>query len=344
MVEKIILHIGTEKTGSTSIQHALAHDRAELARHGILFPTLFGSENHMEIAVFAMDDGVNDELRQSELGKAGIELSEYRSRLIAQIEHQVAVSNCHTLIISNEHCHSRLISPTAIERLKDLLAHFAPKVEVVAYLRRQDRLAVSLHSTRVKLGGRGQMFPHPPDGRLIEYFRFDTLLERYARAFGKENVTVRLFEPGQLAQGDVVSDFYVLACLPMPVPNLPKANESLSAKQGLFLDRFNEIFPLIVNGKVNPMRGPVFGVIANTCTGAPYRPTRAEAEAFYAPFREGNAKVRETYFATLDRPTLFNESFEDYPENAEDVSLTTDEMFDFVTAIWRHARHLAKKQ
>ncbi len=343
MVEKIILHIGTEKTGSTSIQHALAHDRASLARHGVLFPALFGSENHMEIAVYAMDDGVNDELRQSELGKAGCALPDYRRRLIEQIEQQIAASGCHTLIISNEHCHSRLVSPTAIARLKDLLARFAPKVEVIAYLRRQDRLAVSLHSTRVKLGGQGQVFPSLPHGRLNEYFRFDTLLQRYADAFGAENITARLFESGQLAQGDVVADFYLQTRLPIPAPDLPNANESLSAKQGLFLERFNAIFPLIVHGKVNPMRGPVFSVIANTCTGAPFRPARAEAQSFYAPFREGNAAVREAYFGSLDRPTLFDESFDSYPESATDITLTTDEMFEFVTAIWKHARALAQR-
>jgi hypothetical protein len=299
MVQKITLHIGTEKTGTTSIQYALAHDRAALKQNGVLVPYLFDSENHMELAVYAMEDEVNDELRQFELGKAKCDISEYRKRLSAKLRQEIAESGCHTLLLSNEHCHSRLTSGSAVERLKALLHSISSNVEVIVYLRRQDLLAVSLYSTRLKLGDKYAIFPDTQNAPLPDYFCYDTLLARYAAAFGKTNLRVRLFEGKQLVGGDVVSDFYALTQLPVDVPTLPKANKSLSLKQGLFLERFNSEFPLFVDGMVNPLRGAVFHIIETTLSGAPYGPPKAVARAFYEAFREGNEAVRHAYFANL---------------------------------------------
>lgn len=341
-MDRIILHIGTEKTGTTSIQHALAHDRDALAARGILFPRLFGSENHMEIAVYAADDEQQMELRLFELAKAECDLPEYRERLRQTLADEITASGCHTMIISNEHCHSRLLTQSAIERLKDLLTPFCPNIEVQVYLRRQDQLAVSLHSTRLKLGGAGEIFPATTP--VPAYFAFDRMLQLYGQFFGQENISARLFEPARLAGGDIVTDFYFRAGIDLPKPDLPKANESLSAKQGQFLEEFNRRFPLVVNNKINPQRGPIFSVISKVGQSAPYRPARPEAEAFYAAFAEGNAWVRETFFADLDRATLFDESFASYPETAEDAALTPDEIFEFVDAIWKHTRYLEQKQ
>src|ERR1017187_7782343 len=39
LVERIILHAGTPKTGTTSLQIALERHRAQIACHGLLYPT-----------------------------------------------------------------------------------------------------------------------------------------------------------------------------------------------------------------------------------------------------------------------------------------------------------------
>ena len=41
---RVVLHIGSHKTGSTAIQHALAENRALLASHGLIYPLLKRSE------------------------------------------------------------------------------------------------------------------------------------------------------------------------------------------------------------------------------------------------------------------------------------------------------------
>ena len=342
-MKKIILHIGVEKTGTTSIQSALAHDRDRLVTRGILYPRLFGSENHMEIPVHAMNDEINDELRQNELAKADCSLHDYRERLVERLGSEIAQSDCDTLLLSNEHCHSRLIAPGTLDRLKTLLDQFAPRVEIVVYLRRQDQLAVSLHSTRVKLGGHGPILPPVGEHGPGPYFNFRSLLRRYSHVFGQDAMRVRLFERDRLVGANVVTDFYHVAGLGLPAPDLPRANASLSARQNAFLERFNAIFPLMKDGRLNPMRGPIFDVVSNVCTGAPFRPARADAVAFYKHFREGNDFVKQHYFPDIDRETLFEEDFDSYPEHADGTALTEDDMFEFVTAIWTHARKLHRR-
>jgi hypothetical protein len=337
---KVTLHIGAEKTGTTSIQRTLADAREDLAAQGILYPELFGSGNHMEIAVAAMDNDRNDELKMIELGRQNCDHDEYRRRLQAKLQAEIASGDYQTLIISNEHCHSRLLTDTALSRLVDFLASVGPvsSTEVIVYLRRQDRLAVSLQSTVLKLGGAEKMFPHGPNGKLPEYFCFDRLLDRYARVFGRKNLFVRLYEGDSSLTRDVVSDFYALAGLGAPASTV-ELNTSLSAAQGLFLERFNKTFPRIWDGKINPDRGPIGWVIRNACPGKPYRPARQAALSFFERFAEGNAYVRATYFPDLDRPTLFDDDFSEYPEAEDMPDLTSDQLFEFITAIWRHAQY-----
>ncbi len=52
MPRDLILHIGTSKTGSTSIQKVLARQRRALRTQGIVYPRSPGSERHELLAVW----------------------------------------------------------------------------------------------------------------------------------------------------------------------------------------------------------------------------------------------------------------------------------------------------
>src|SRR5207244_2715391 len=106
--------------------------------------------------------------------------AQYIEQLRDKIKEEIADGDYQRIIVSNEHCHSRLRAPEAVERLISLFGSGVTSVAVILYLRRQDRMAVSLHSTRTKLGGSGEVFPVAEIGRLPHYFRFDFLTEMYA--------------------------------------------------------------------------------------------------------------------------------------------------------------------
>lgn len=333
---KLTLHIGTEKTGTTSIQAALAADRERLAEKGVLFPRLFGSPNHMELAVAATNPAPPDELQMIELGRQDCDLAEYRRRLAARIAEETQSGNFDRIVVSNEHCHSRLRDAEAIRRLIGLFGASPQDCEVIVYLRRQDRLAVSLHATVLQLGGKEALFRPQVAGALDHYFDFERVLDTYAQVLGPDRIRVRLYEPNGFQNGNVVSDFYAVAALGMAPSSTPRFNQSLSFSKAKFLRRFNAHFPILRDGRLNEERGRIFKVIQHVRPGPPFRPARAEAEAFYAPFREGNARVRARFLPDLDRSTLFDEDFSEYPETAPDWTLAEDEVFDFIAAIWRY--------
>ncbi len=290
---KVTLHIGTEKTGTTSIQNALDRDRAALAAHGILYPRLFGSSNHMEIAVAAMDSDAGDELQMIELGKQDCSHPEYVARLKSRLREERDAGSFHHIVLSNEHCHSRLRHLDAVRRIVDLVDVPPEDFEIIVYLRRQDRLAVSLYSTRLKLGGQGGVFPPIRSGTLPHYFDFFRLLSLYSEVFGPERLRVRLYDRERLEGGDVVSDFYRLAQLGIVPSARPRANPSLSRQQVLFLERFNRQFPMVRDGRINRERGPIFAAIRKAGLGEPFLPPRNRAKSFYEHFRPSNALVRE---------------------------------------------------
>ncbi|MDO5622708.1 MAG: hypothetical protein Q4G24_14710 [Paracoccus sp. (in: a-proteobacteria)] len=330
----LILHIGTEKTGSTSIQRALAVCRDRLAAQGVLYPRMMDTPNHTELALLGMGDRPEDPLQMQELARTGLGYDAYVAEALRRLDAEIAASGAQKVVLSNEHCHGRLHDEGFVARLHDHLAPRFGAVQVVVYLRRQDRMAVSHHSTRLREGGQGQVFPAKAPGS--PFYDYAQLLDFYAERFGTDAITVRLFERDRMVGGDVVPDFFHTAALGAAPPHKIAANPSVSRQQGRFLTLFNARFPLVVNGALNPARGPVMAAIHNTLKGPQARPSRAQAEAFQRLFDDANDRLRARYLPDLDRPTLFDDSFDEYPEQSDlEAPLTEDEMLAFASALWQ---------
>lgn len=60
---RIFLHIGAEKTGTSSVQRFFSRNREALKAAGYLYPASAGNENHMALAAAAQNDDVRDDLR-----------------------------------------------------------------------------------------------------------------------------------------------------------------------------------------------------------------------------------------------------------------------------------------
>ena len=63
MARSAILLIGTEKTGTTTLQHFLAANRPALAERGFLYPSFCGAINHTGLAAYALAPAKTDPLR-----------------------------------------------------------------------------------------------------------------------------------------------------------------------------------------------------------------------------------------------------------------------------------------
>ena len=190
---KLLFHIGTEKTGSTAMQHWLTDNRAQLLEQGVFVCRSLGEISNRKISLWAQDDTRPDQGFLSLGIRTAAQRRAFRQGLPATFAAEVAAARdlgCRIMVISNEHCHSRLRSQAEVNRAADFLApHFA-QVEILCALRPQIDMAISLASTlsrqrhRVDSRFLRQVVPENP------YYDLDSLVSRWETAFGARNVTL----------------------------------------------------------------------------------------------------------------------------------------------------------
>ncbi len=317
---RAFIHIGVEKTGTTSIQRFLATNRAPMRELGTWYSSCLalGNENHVKLCGLAQSltpkfPTVYNMLRIN--GPEG--RLEFNDRTEHELDTEISQlpDSVHTLVFSNEHLHSNLLEVEEVRNLREIVGRYAQDIKVVAYLRRQDELSVSLFSTRIK-GGEPwtQVLPtiHGPTA-LPYYFDYEAILRNYADAFGEDNVIVRVFESARLKGGDLVADF--LDAMKMQthptLKQVPRQNESLSRAALYSLSLLNKSVPPWVQGKWNINRDNLVEILEEKFSYNEPLTSRDDTETFYENFRPCNEAVRKRYFP--DWPTLFDEDFSKYP-------------------------------
>lgn len=335
MTRHAILQIGTEKTGTTTLQAFLAQNRDALAARGYLYPRFCGEQNHTGLAAYAMDEDKKPALRQG-MGCGSVdEIPAFRARM--ESEAAVELADVGTVVFCNEHCHSRLNTADEVARLQALLEPHFDRIDVCVYLRRQDQVALSLYSTRLKSGNtNGNILPRTtPDD---PYYNYDVFLGLWEQAFGREHVHVRLFDRSELLGGDVVADFLAAWGMGTPADYAPvgKMNESIRPEAQDYLRRINAFMKPIGGLPIDTLQGPISSELARVFPGRGARPARAEARAFYDKFRASNAAVRRRYFPARER--LFDDSFDNYPETADRQEFDADTVAEIAAGL--HMAHV----
>jgi hypothetical protein len=299
---RIFLHIGVEKTGTSSIQRFFRLNREALKKQSVLYSSAAGNENHMALAAAAQDEQKRDDLRIIYELDSPLKIREFRMRLSRELAAEAANSGCSTLVLSGEHCSSRLTTAEEVETLIHVLRAVSDDITVIVYLRRQDEFLCSTYSTDVKSGHTGPMRMPGPELRKNRY-DYDLLLERWSGAVGREKIVCKVYESDKFPNGDVVADFAnVIGMASDRDYQQPKRiNESLDIGTLEFLRLFNTVVPRFKDKRPNPLRGKIVQLLQRVSDGP--RPTLPSAELgeFMGYFRESNARVAEKYFGQIER-------------------------------------------
>lgn len=232
---RIHLHVGLEKCGTTTLQHALARNRLALSRQGILYPVSPGKRNHAKLAMVSTDPDRPDNLRLERGLENAEDQSTTRQVLIESLHAEINAAKPNALILSNEHCSSRLLTVSEIVRLRDLCLLFSADILVHIYICEQASLLASVYSTQVRDGrvrsladdmkaitsnwwdDSLQTFAtHGRQGRQIApeiqvappWLDFDRLLGLWELVFGLANIRLHPFAASHLADGDLVADAF----------------------------------------------------------------------------------------------------------------------------------------
>lgn len=324
-----ILHIGTEKTGTTSIQRCLGTNRAALKKEGFLYPVSPADRyhNHTKLAAYAREDGQYDDLRRSFGVGNRFRLKKFRKAFEAKLKNELRTcgNEIHTVVFSNEHCHSRLKSATEVSRLVELLRPLVSDLAIVVYLRRQDQMAVSLYSTHLKLGGTDtEIFP-PKAKESSVYYNLENLLNRWEKVCGRDSVEPRIYEATNLNNGDVLRDFLdVIGFTRNDSLNEPaRSNESFNPRAQAIVREINSRAKLGDNAISSVLRRQIVNFVVSRSTGQGRRPSREQAMAFCEIFRASNERLRQKWFP--ERTTLFSNDFTNYPDDDDSQTIDSED-------------------
>lgn len=326
-----LLHIGTEKTGSTSVQNFLYANRAALLeQQDTLFPSTLGDRTNRALPFMASaPDHIDEFVRhQGLLDQASRDQAKADyAHAFAQELAQTPAKRC---VILSEHLHSRLRTHEDRLRLHEILNRHFSKITIVVYIRRQIDFALSLYSTGIKAGmvapGVAAPTEYPCDYR--------QLVQQWGDVFGQENIVLRLFDRAELVAGSTVDDFCHVAGLnPAGLPRPDSANISLDRLGLELLRRINRDLPRFRDNRPNKLRADIKQYFeTHFCDGPKLEPTAAQIADFEAYFADSNDWVRERFFP--ERETLF--APRRIPEDPAPMlpQAELDRIAGFLTDIW----------
>src|SRR5438270_311818 len=97
------LHIGTEKTGTTSIQNFLSKNRSHLKKQEIIYPRIPGNQSHRDLTVYALgDERQSGGIRRHSGVSSSDQVPGFRERLRSKLDTEFESSRASTIIFSNE--------------------------------------------------------------------------------------------------------------------------------------------------------------------------------------------------------------------------------------------------
>ena len=234
----LVLHIGTGKTGTSSVQFFLRDNRERLRELGHLYPKSPGGARHGRLSLFIKSD---EELlmapnwyRQKQSNPAAFRKA-FRHQLFAEIER----SGVSRVILSDEGLYS--CSDPALQRLRGFTDRIAHHLRLVVYLRRQDDQMVSRYQQMVKTGEVRRLAEWAQQDMAGTY-DYHTRLRTFSELLEPAEFVVRRFEPDRFVDGSLHQDFLDAIGIDARADELqqvPNRNESLDAESVEFLRLVN---------------------------------------------------------------------------------------------------------
>jgi hypothetical protein len=205
MSRRVVLHVGTHKTGTTSIQQFLRDQNDDLVAkadasyaNGFLIPIV-----HTELPLLTIRA---DRTWPARLRFPETQRTSWQAAAKAHVRDQVAAPAPDVLVYLHEDL-SYLRHDDEFERLRDLLGDRA--VTVVVFLRDREAFlrsyASQLEGTGFELSDDPTSFAYVrPDSWLVDY---DALVDGYRRCFGDGNVETFDYDEIMERDGTVIPTF-----------------------------------------------------------------------------------------------------------------------------------------
>ena len=206
---RLVLHIGTEKTGTTSIQGALDDNRQELLDAGFYNLRFRGRADNRDL-VLSFKNVPDDDWHSENRLRDAFALASYRDALAHEFAAEISAipSFVGTVIISGEHFHSCLVDISDVDSAKGFFEEFFDQIEVFCYVREQSEVCRALYSTLLKSGTLVDPLDHLRACSVDNaYYDYLSLANRWSSVFGVESFRLFIYQSEIDAHGCVVKSF-----------------------------------------------------------------------------------------------------------------------------------------
>ncbi|WOH37520.1 hypothetical protein RI844_19500 [Thalassotalea fonticola] len=306
---KLYIHIGQEKTGTTSLQKFLCENRDLLFRdYGVLYPyqKYLSTDkraffNHAKFSGAFLPPEQRSYVNMDNNIDAGIVVESLR-KLISRKKPKV-------IILSSEHFSSRY-TQVQIEQLAKMIDFC--NVKIISYIRRQDDYQISRFSEALKSGSVHalKLTKLSSSNKRLNYYEN---LKPWFNTFGTASLILRPFNKNSFANGDLYSDFLSA----IGITNIEgftkpeESNLSISKEEALVLCQLNQSLLQWkdVTGKDSKekfqrsqqIRKSILSTMQNNRDIKPHTPLRkcfsiSDRKEFLASFLESNKKLSTMFF------------------------------------------------
>ncbi len=229
---RAILHIGMNKTGSTSIQHSLTGYDDGVSRYARL-----SAPNHSQPLSTIFMERPENSVNWKRIGAPSEKIRAARNKFRDQLDAELSHDRRTFILSAEELC---MLDHREVENLKAYFEARDIAVEVIAYVREPIGFASSALQQRIKSGLAkfGVAQPH-------YRFRFESYLD----VFGRSGVRFLPFSRADFDQGSVVRDFARRLNLDLGSIKERTANESIAAPLVAILFFWNQHPASIVNSQ-----------------------------------------------------------------------------------------------
>jgi len=215
-LSRCIIHIGTRKTGTSSIQQSLNG----YSDDDFVYADINGHPNH-GAALYSVFAKHPEKLAfHKKNNRSQAELDKYVRNIKIKLSDAIAKAKGRTILFSGETLSHKLTRQELEAMCCFFQEHFS-KVEIVAYIRSPRGYITSEFQQCVK-DAKNVLNPE------LDYYYYKKHLQVYDDIFGKENVKLWKFDPKNFISKCVVQDFCHRLNINLPSGRIVRVNDSIS--------------------------------------------------------------------------------------------------------------------
>ncbi|WP_299407302.1 hypothetical protein [uncultured Roseobacter sp.] len=280
---EVILHIGTPKTGTTAIQHAMSINEEVLAQENIAFiKTGRHRAAHNDLANAITRHGADHKFQDAfaaEFAKAAVGGGK--------------------ILLSSEIF--SLIPPSKFRRSLPPLD--AVPMKIVVYLRRQDQYAEAFYKQRLKNGRITIPFDEFLESRVCQRItNYQKLLNGWSETYPQAQITPRIYDRAGFVNQDIVADFAAILGLRATDLDSAQVEHNVSPSRDV-IDILLALAPHFEAAELRKIFRTAKALDLNGFSGQGDLFTSEERQTFCARFATDDAALRQRFFP--DRETLF---------------------------------------